>query len=116
MTVPPVEISITWSPSWTTSAPASWPRASVELNGLDAKSTPALDRVLVDARALSEAVLRHDQQIRVVPCDVGRDHLVSLAQAHAGDAGGRTAHRTRQLLVETDRLALARDHQDVVLA
>ena len=46
ITVPPVVMSITWSPWLTTSAPASWPRRLGELDGLDAEPSPALTGLL----------------------------------------------------------------------
>src|SRR5262249_34493603 len=87
-----------------------------ELHGLDAYAAAALDRVLGDARPLAVAVLGHDEEIRVVLGDVDRDHLVALAELHAGDARRVATHRTDVGLVEPDRLSLGRDHEDVVRA
>ena len=87
-----------------------------ELRRLDAHRAAALDGVLGDPGALAPAVLGHDEQVGVVGRDVDLDHLVVAAQLHAGDAGGGAAHRADVALVEADRLAEARDHQDVVVS
>src|SRR5262245_36634003 len=88
-----------------------------QLHGLHAQAAATLARIVGELGPLAVAVLGHDEQVALVDADhVGRDHLVLLAQAHPLHAGGVTAHRPRLLLAEADRLALARDHQDVVLA
>src|SRR5581483_6481690 len=86
----------------------------VELDGLDAHSAAALDRVLGDACSLAEAVLGHDEQVGVVLGAVDRDHLVAGAELNAGVPIRVAAHRPGVCLVEADRLALLRDHEDVV--
>ena len=50
-----------------------------ELNGLHAHPASPLARVLGDARALAVAVVRDDEQIGLVACDLGRDDLVVAA-------------------------------------
>ena len=98
-------------------APASWPLPSTSCAVLTPIVPRPLTRVLGDARALAPAVLGHDEQVGVVGGDVDLDHLVVAAQPHAGDAGGRAGPSARtSLLVEADRLAEPRDHQDVVVA
>src|SRR5215211_894041 len=87
-----------------------------QLHGLDADPAAPLRGVLVDARALAVAVVRHDQQVGVVLGDVDADDLVTRAQAHALHAGRVASHRARLALVEPGRHALARDEQDVVVA
>src|SRR6185437_787911 len=76
----------------------------------------ALGRILLDPGALAEAVLRDDEQVLLVTGDLDGDHLVALAQLHAGDAGRIAAHRPDVLLGVAHRLAVARDHQHVVVA
>src|SRR4029077_6384196 len=85
-----------------------------QLDRLHPEAATALAWVLADRGSLAVSLLGDDEQVVVVAGDVDLDHLVVLAEAHALDAGGRAAHRARALLGEADRLAAARDHQDVV--
>ena len=73
-----------------------------------------LTRVVAHPRALAVAVLRDDEEVRLVVGDVDLDHLVVSAQLHAGDTGRVAAHRTHLLAVEANRLAHPRHHQHVV--
>src|SRR5260221_5010187 len=86
-----------------------------QLDRLHAHAAAALARIVADARPLAIAILRHDEQVGIVLRDVDRDHLVVAAHAHALDAGRIAAHRAHLLLVEADRLAELRDHEDVVV-
>src|SRR5437868_12309816 len=87
-----------------------------ELDRLHAHAAAALDRIVGDARALAVSVLGDDEEIGVVLRDVDGDDLVPRAQPHAGHAGRVAAHRADFLLVEANRLAELRDHEDVVVA
>src|SRR4051795_1894843 len=81
-----------------------------------ALATAALDRVIGEPRALPVAVLRDADHLLALGRQAELDHLVFFGQAHADHAGGRTAHRTREPLLEPDGLALARYEEHVVLA
>ena len=86
-----------------------------ELDRLHSQAAASLDGILLDARPLPVAVLGHDEQVGVVRRDCRRDHLVVAAKPHAPNALGRPAHWPGLSLVEPDRLAAARDEQDVVV-
>ena len=83
--------------------------------------TPIAPRLVLrysdDIGALAVAVLGHHEQILVVAGDVHRQDGVRArsVDVHAADAGGVAAHRAHIGLVEAHGVAVAGDHQDVVV-
>src|SRR5207237_8141045 len=77
---------------------------------------PVRQAVLLDRRALAEAVLRHGEERRAGVRQLGPDHLVARLQSDAFHAEGRAPHRPDLLLVETDGPALAGADDPVVVA
>ena len=72
--------------------------------------------VLLDRRALAEAVLRHGEESRAGVRQLGPDHLVARLQSDAFHAEGRSPHRPDLLLVETDGHALGGADDHVLVA
>src|ERR671931_625291 len=88
-----------------------------ELRRLDTQAAAALAWIVHQLRPLPVTVLGHDEQVALVDADdIRGNHLVAFAQAHALDSPGIAAHRASLLLAKANRLALARDHENVVAA
>src|SRR5690606_38543908 len=93
--------------------------AARQLHGDHALPATALAAVLVERRALAQA-LRGDGQQRGIRSvgrhDLGGDDVVVLVHADTDDASGRTAHRAHIVLGEADGLGLARHQDDIAVA
>src|SRR4029077_6504977 len=85
-----------------------------ELDALDAHGASTLAREPLELRALAVAGVGDDEDVDVVAMHVDGHDLVVVAQAHADHALGSPARRAHRLLAETNRLAMARDDEDVV--
>src|SRR6185369_11342523 len=90
--------------------------ALADLQGDDALPAAAVDREILDQRALAIAVLRSRQHHALLVDDDQRDHLFAHRQADAAHARRRTAHRPHVVLVEADRFAAARAQDDLAVA
>ena len=68
-------------------------------------------------RALAESFVGDDKQVEIV---IGRHfhrhNFVAAVEAHADDAAGRTAHRAHVTFIETDRLAVRRNEDNLTFA
>src|SRR6266404_5959951 len=84
------------------------PRLVGGLHGDDALAAAPRETVLLHLGALAVAVLGHREEGGSRLHQIQGDHLVSLVELHAPHAVGVAAHRPGLLLLEADRLAVAR--------
>ncbi len=82
---------------------------------LDAFGAALRFAVLGDRRALSVAVVRHDEEVRVVARNVHRDHASAGADVHSPHAGRVAAHRAHLGCREADGESGVGDDDDLVV-
>src|SRR5438094_562260 len=80
----------------------------------DALPAAALRRKLIDGCALAVPIRGDREHLGARPDDAHADDPIALPEANAGDALGRTAHRSGVALLERDALALLGREQDAV--
>src|SRR5205823_8046705 len=87
-----------------------------ELDSLDAHGAPTLAWETLELGALAVPGVGDDEDVDVVASHITGHDLVAGLEAHADHAGRRATHGPHGVLVEADGLAVAADHEDVVLA
>src|SRR5205807_580727 len=89
---------------------------SGQLDPLDAHRSTALAREAFELGALAVAGVGDEQDVDLVAGHVAGHDLVARLHAHADDALGGAPGWTHLLLGEANGLAVAADHEDVVVA
>ena len=75
-----------------------------------------LEPVLADFGSLAESVFSHAEHGHVLAGNGRVDDVVAFGEADADDAAGRTAHGAHVFFGKSNRHALIRGNEDVVLA
>src|SRR5690606_21792223 len=88
-----------------------------DLRGHDPLATAALDRVLLDRRALSVPAAGGDQHVHAIPDHLHGQQLVVVAEPHPYDTRSGPSHGPQRLIrgPEPDGLRLLADQQQVVV-
>ena len=82
---------------------------------LDAAAASVLNLELVELGSLSDSLLRNDQNRIALTRELHADDFIALLQTDTDNAHRRTAGISDLVFAETDRHALSRDNNDVVV-